>query len=73
MVGGGFHWSDYIVFFITLSVSLGIGVYFAVAGGRNKSTEEYLVGDRQMKLLPVAVSMLVSFVSSIGKYNYIHI
>ena len=41
----GFHVADYIIFILTLVVSLGIGVYYAV-GGRNKTNEEYLMGNR---------------------------
>nr|XP_022343638.1 sodium-coupled monocarboxylate transporter 1-like isoform X1 [Crassostrea virginica] len=54
---------DYIVFCLTIVVSLGIGVYYAFAG--QKTTSDYLVGGRQMKVLPVAVSLMVSFESSI--------
>ncbi|XP_061171925.1 sodium-coupled monocarboxylate transporter 1-like [Saccostrea echinata] len=54
---------DYVVFCLTISISLGIGVYYAIAG--QKTTSEYLVGGRQMKILPVAISLMVSFESSI--------
>ncbi|XP_062598235.1 sodium-coupled monocarboxylate transporter 1-like [Saccostrea cucullata] len=54
---------DYVVFCITIAISLGIGVYYAIAG--QKTTSEYLVGGRQMKILPVAISLMVSFESSI--------
>jgi Na+/proline symporter len=59
----GFVVGDYVVFCLTIAVSLGIGVYYACAG--QKTTSEYLVGSRQMKVLPVAVSLMVSFESSI--------
>ncbi|XP_048746830.2 sodium-coupled monocarboxylate transporter 1-like isoform X1 [Ostrea edulis] len=56
---------DYIVFILTIVVSLGIGIYYALSGGRQRTTSEYLVGNRKMAVLPVAISLLVSFESSI--------
>ncbi|XP_061171731.1 sodium-dependent multivitamin transporter-like [Saccostrea echinata] len=56
---------DYVVFVLTIVVSLGIGIYQALSGGRQKTTSEYLVGNRRMAVLPVAISLLVSFESSI--------
>lgn len=56
---------DYVVFVLTITVSLGIGIYYALSGGRQKTTSEYLVGNRKMAVLPVAISLLVSFESSI--------
>ncbi|XP_076454438.1 sodium-coupled monocarboxylate transporter 1-like [Babylonia areolata] len=60
-----FHIADYIVFGITIVVSIGIGIYYALAGDRQRTTSEYLVGGRAMKFLPVAISLMVSFESSI--------
>ena len=45
-----FHWLDYVVFVLTIVVSLGIGVYFALSGDRQKTTGEYLTGNRQLKV-----------------------
>ncbi|KAK3095118.1 hypothetical protein FSP39_010525 [Pinctada imbricata] len=61
----GFVVADYCVFGVTIIISLGIGIYYALSGGRQKTTSEYLVGNRQMKILPVALSLMVSFESSI--------
>ena len=54
--GGALQLVDYIVFGITLSISLGIGFYYSLSGGRQKTTDEYLMGDRQMRPLPVCLS-----------------
>eukprot|EP00105_Crassostrea_gigas_P033865 XP_019918013.1 PREDICTED: sodium-coupled monocarboxylate transporter 1-like [Crassostrea gigas] len=64
----GFVVYDYIVFCLTILVSLAIGVYHAYAG--QKTTSDFLVGGRQMKVLPVAVSLMVSFESSIMMLGY---
>ena len=62
-----FHIVDYIIFFAFLAVSMGIGVYFAITGRRRQTTEEFLTGSRKLKVIPVTLSLLVSFVSSIGE------
>ncbi|XP_071959654.1 sodium-coupled monocarboxylate transporter 1-like [Antedon mediterranea] len=56
---------DYIVFSLMLCVSAGIGVYHALCGGRQKTSKEYLMADRQMGALPVGLSLLASFMSAI--------
>ncbi|KAK3589680.1 hypothetical protein CHS0354_015186 [Potamilus streckersoni] len=60
-----FHFVDYIIFGITLVVSLGIGIYYAISGGKQRTTSEYLVGNRRMAVLPVAISLMATFESSI--------
>ena len=60
-----FHIADYILFGATMAISIGIGIYFALSGGRQRSTSEYLVAGRSLGFLPVAISLMVSFESSI--------
>ncbi|XP_041355395.1 sodium-coupled monocarboxylate transporter 1-like [Gigantopelta aegis] len=57
--------ADYVVFALMLLVSAGIGVFYAFWGGRQKTTKEFLMADRSMKIIPVAISILVSFISAI--------
>ena len=59
-----FHVVDYIMFAVMLLISLGIGVYSAFTGGGQKTTSEYLMGNRQLKLGPVALSICVSMISA---------
>lgn len=61
----GFHPADYAIFALTLLVSLSIGLYYAFTGGKQKTTKEYLMGNRKLRTVPVALSILVSFVSGI--------
>ncbi|KAK7477614.1 hypothetical protein BaRGS_00031162 [Batillaria attramentaria] len=60
-----FHIADYAVFGLTILISIGIGIYYALSGGRQRTTSEYLVGGRTMQFIPVAISLMVSFESSI--------
>jgi len=61
----GFHAIDYAIFALVLLVSLGIGLFHACSGGKQRTTKEFLMADRRMDTLPVALSILVSFVSGI--------
>uniref|UniRef100_A0A2C9KFR7 Sodium-dependent multivitamin transporter n=1 Tax=Biomphalaria glabrata TaxID=6526 RepID=A0A2C9KFR7_BIOGL len=56
---------DYVVFAAMLVISMGIGIWFALRGGRQKTQGEYLMANRNMSILPVAISILVSFMSAI--------
>lgn len=60
-----FHIADYIVFGITIVISIGIGVYYAFAGDGQRTTSDFLVGGRTMAYLPVAISLIATFESSI--------
>ncbi|KAL5005290.1 hypothetical protein ScPMuIL_018746 [Solemya velum] len=60
-----FQIADYVIFGLTLIISIGIGVFHAFSGGRQRTTSEFLVGNRKMAVLPVAISLMVSFESSI--------
>ena len=42
----GFHWFDYVVFTGTLLIALGIGVFQAFTGDKQRTTKEYLMGNR---------------------------
>uniref|UniRef100_T1JCV3 Sodium-dependent multivitamin transporter n=1 Tax=Strigamia maritima TaxID=126957 RepID=T1JCV3_STRMM len=57
---------DYIIFVLTLLISLAIGLYYAFTGGKQKTVQEYLVGNRKMGVLPVAMSLLATFLSALG-------
>lgn len=59
---------DWVVFAAVLVISAVIGIYYAyksrVDASRN-TTVEYLMGGRKLKLIPVSISILVSFMSAI--------
>ncbi|XP_028155851.1 sodium-coupled monocarboxylate transporter 1-like [Ostrinia nubilalis] len=59
-----FSWVDYVVFVFMLAISAVVGVYW---GFMKKQTtqNDYLLGGRNMKVVPVAMSLVASFVSGI--------
>ena len=59
------HPVDYAVFVLLLVASLGIGVFYACHGEGQNSTSEYLMGRRRLSVIPVAISMFMSYVSAI--------
>ena len=59
------HPLDWVVFGLMMATSLGIGIYYACTGSKQKTTSDYLLGNRTMKLIPVTMSLMVSFISTI--------
>ncbi|EDW78501.1 uncharacterized protein Dwil_GK16152 [Drosophila willistoni] len=76
-----FGWPDYLVFCLMLAICAVIGIYFCLQLRRetrtkrksvSSSAEEaadsaasYLVGGRQMKIFPITMSLIASFISGI--------
>ena len=56
---------DWVLFSAMLLVSAGIGIFYGFTGKKQKTTGDFLMGGRNMKLFPVAISILVSFASAI--------
>ncbi|XP_035658838.1 sodium-coupled monocarboxylate transporter 1-like [Branchiostoma floridae] len=56
---------DYVVFGVMLCVSASIGLYYACTGGRQRTQKEFLMADKSMSVVPVAMSLLASFISAI--------
>ena len=57
--------ADCIVFFSMITVSVGIGIFFACFKKGENSVSNYFLGNRRLKVVPVALSFVVSFQSSI--------
>ncbi|XP_069166703.1 sodium-coupled monocarboxylate transporter 1 isoform X2 [Procambarus clarkii] len=64
--GPTFTTVDYTVFSLMLAASVGIGVYSALKGRGNTSSEDYLLGGRTMSPVPVAFSLLGGVISAIS-------
>ena len=61
-IGSGvFHLANYIIFALFLLISAGIGLYHGCSGGRQRTTSEFLMGNRRLQMLPVAVPIFVSY------------
>ncbi|KAF2901934.1 hypothetical protein ILUMI_04247, partial [Ignelater luminosus] len=59
-----FSWFDYTFFCGMLGLSVIIGIYFGFFD-KQDTTEEYLLGGKSMKILPVAMSLVASHISGI--------
>ncbi|RUS72266.1 hypothetical protein EGW08_019967, partial [Elysia chlorotica] len=57
--------TDYIVGGLTLLVPMIIGTWYAIKDAGKVTREEYLLGGRQMSVLPVTLSTFITFVSAI--------
>ncbi|KAJ8967444.1 hypothetical protein NQ317_015255 [Molorchus minor] len=60
-----FSWYDYILFTTMLSISGVIGIYFGCCGKKQDTTKEYLLGGKNMKVVPIAISLVASHTSGI--------
>src|SRR6218665_835824 len=58
-------WPDYLILVGFLVISLAIGIYHSLAGGRQRTTSEFIMANRRLKVIPTALSMIVSYQSSI--------
>ena len=56
---------DFAVFGVMLLLSAAIGIYHAFTGGKQRTTKEFLFANRGMMGIPVALSLLASFMSAI--------
>ncbi|XP_075716188.1 sodium-coupled monocarboxylate transporter 1 [Rhinoderma darwinii] len=62
---GSFTVWDYVVFALMLLISAVIGIYYAFAGGGQKTSKDFLMGGRSMSAVPVALSLTASFMSAV--------
>lgn len=56
---------DYVVLIGMLLFSFLIGVYYAWVDRKKQSNDQFLKGGKQMSVLPVAMSLVATFVSPI--------
>lgn len=53
-----FGWCDYTIFIAMLGISALIGIYFGCFGSKQSTTNEYLLGGKSMKVLPIVISLV---------------
>jgi hypothetical protein len=59
-----FSWIDYSVFAVTLSVSIGIGIFYGFfSKGKQRTTAEFLMGDQQINAISLSISLTVGYVT----------
>ncbi|GAB1600201.1 sodium-coupled monocarboxylate transporter 1-like [Argonauta hians] len=56
---------DYVMFALLLLVSAAIGIYYAIVDRKKKTTKDFLMAGGQMHPIPVALSLVASFMSAI--------
>lgn len=49
---------DYVVFILMLASSAAVGIYFGFFSKSKNTTDEYLMGGKQMKVIPIAISLI---------------
>ncbi|XP_055851278.1 sodium-coupled monocarboxylate transporter 1 [Episyrphus balteatus] len=59
-----FAWPDYVVFISMFVLCIFIGIYFGFLK-KSLSESDYLMGGRNMLVLPIALSLVASFISGI--------
>jgi len=67
---GTLEWPDYVVLAVFLAISLGIGFYHSLTGGRQRTTEEFIMANRRLGVLPTSLSLFVSFSSAISMLGF---
>uniref|UniRef100_A0A674IA01 Solute carrier family 5 member 5 n=1 Tax=Terrapene triunguis TaxID=2587831 RepID=A0A674IA01_9SAUR len=60
-----FNLWDYGVFGLMLLISTGIGLFYALRKGGQKTSDDFFTGGRQMSAVPVGLSLSASFMSAI--------
>lgn len=53
-----FTWFDHSLFAVMLGISAVIGIYFGFFGKKQDNVAEYIMGGREMKTFPIAMSLV---------------
>lgn len=53
-----FLWYDYVFVTIMLGISIGLGIFFGCFSKKQSTANEYLLGGKQMKVIPVVLSLI---------------
>ena len=58
-------WIDWLIFVGFLLISLAIGMYHAMTGGKQRTTEELIMPDRKLRVIPTMMPLLASNFSAV--------
>ncbi|KAG8122932.1 putative Sodium-dependent multivitamin transporter-like protein [Naja naja] len=58
--------ADYAIFVLLLVFSAGIGLFYALTGGKQRTVQEFLLANRSMTFLPLTFSLLATFQSAVA-------
>ena len=61
-----FHWADYVTFSLSLVVSIAVGIYYGMFNKREANVEEFFLGGRDLAVVPVAISLFISWFSALS-------
>jgi sodium-coupled monocarboxylate transporter 8/12 len=50
---------------VIIFINVILGLYYRLTGGKQKTSREYLLADGNMSVLPVAFSLMASFMSAV--------
>ncbi|KAF5303902.1 hypothetical protein FQA39_LY01687 [Lamprigera yunnana] len=70
MVTNTFSWIDYTVFALMLLLSVVIGMYFGFFGPKQDNKAMYLLGGKNMNVVPVAISLVARKVRVLASCMY---
>lgn len=56
---------DFIIIILSLGISTTIGIYYGFFN-KSETSEEYMMGSRRMKAIPIAISLMASQVSPLA-------
>ncbi|KAJ8030660.1 Sodium-coupled monocarboxylate transporter 1 [Holothuria leucospilota] len=56
---------DFVVLGLSFVISALIGIYFACAGKKQNNRETYFLGDRKMRAVPIALSLMATALSAV--------
>ena len=62
---GQFVMIDYMIFIITVLISAGIGAFYAILDRKRVNNTDYHLGGKNMSVFPVAMSLMVTFMSAL--------
>ena len=60
------HYMDYIAIIALLLCTIGIGMYFALTGNKQRSTLEYFTGNQNLGFFSTVISISVPFLNGVA-------